>query len=53
MTVRERVLSSRLILKLDGKETYAKQIGLSYVVSMCEADKDNRKTVQGKRMKDK
>ena len=31
MTVRERVLASRLIQKIDGNKDYAKNIGLSYV----------------------
>lgn len=32
MTVRERVLTSRLIQKIDNNNIYARQIGLSYAV---------------------
>ena len=51
MTVRERVLASRLIQKIDKNEIYARQIGLSYMVSMVEANKNNNKSVQKKRRK--
>ena len=32
MTVRERVLSSRLIQKIDNQRDYAKNIGISYTI---------------------
>ena len=37
LTVRERVIASRLIQKIDGKVSYAKQIGLSYELEMGHA----------------
>ena len=40
MTVRERVIASRLIMKIDAQSSYAKQIGLSYEVTPKE---NNRK----------
>ena len=35
MTVRERVLTSRLIQKIDHNENYARQIGLGYKMTMA------------------
>ena len=48
MTVRERVLTSRLIQKIDNNESYARRIGLNYVVSIAEECKYNKKPVQKK-----
>ena len=45
MTARERVLASRLIQKIDNNELYARQIGLSCVVSLVGINKNNTKTV--------
>lgn len=39
MTVRERVLTDRLIQKIDKNECYARQIGLSYAVTATGACK--------------
>ena len=36
MTVRERVIASRLIMKIDAQGSYAEQIGLSYEVKPTE-----------------
>jgi len=36
MTVRERVIASRLIMKIDAQGSYAEQIGLSYEVKPAE-----------------
>lgn len=36
MTVRERVIASRLIMKIDAQGIYAEQIGLSYEVKPAE-----------------
>jgi hypothetical protein len=44
MTVRERVLASRLIQKIDDNESYARQIGLSYAGSPAGDYKANRTT---------
>ena len=48
MTARECVLASRLIQKIDNNESYARQIGLSYAVSMAGAKKNNSKPIQKK-----
>jgi len=51
MTVRERVLASRLIEKIENNSDYAKQIGLSYMVvkescdSKSESAREGRKSV--------
>ena len=39
MTVRERVLASRLIQKIDSQKDYAKQIGLDYTLTTDGAGK--------------
>lgn len=39
MTVRERVLASQLIQKVDSNSGYAKKIGVIYTFSKIEADK--------------
>jgi len=36
MTVRERVIASRLIMKIDVQGSYAEQIGLSYDMKSVE-----------------
>lgn len=36
MTVRERVIASRLIMKIDAQGSYAEQIGLSYGAKTAE-----------------
>lgn len=41
MTAKERVLNSRLILKVDRNETYARKVSLRYFVFMADANKDN------------
>lgn len=46
MTVRERVLSSRLIQKIDNNEQYARQIGLSCTVQSVGINNNNKKSVQ-------
>lgn len=51
MTARERVLASRLIQKIDNNERYARQIGLSCVVSSVGTNKNNTKTVEEKEKK--
>ena len=45
MTVRERVLISRLIQKIDANDNYAKQIGLYYVASEVISTKSNSESV--------
>lgn len=42
MTARERVLTSRLIRKIDNNESYARQIGLSCTVSSVRINKNNQ-----------
>lgn len=42
MTVRERVLTNRLIQKIDSNDSYTRQIGLSYTVSTVEPQKDKK-----------
>ena len=49
MTARERVLASRLIQKIDHNESYAKQIGLSYMIIQTSTTKN--KSVQKKEKK--
>ena len=51
MTARERVLASRLILKIDNNEQYARQIGLSCAVSSVGINNRNKKSVQKKEKK--
>ena len=51
MTVRERVLASRLIQKIDGQNGYAKQIGLSYEIATAEVNRGSGKTIQKKEKK--
>jgi len=36
MTVRERVIANRLIMKIDAQGSYAEQIGLSYEIGNRE-----------------
>ncbi len=36
MTVRERMIASRLIMKIDAQGSYAEQIGLSYEEKLAE-----------------
>lgn len=48
MTVRERVLASRLIQKIDVHTDYAKQIGLSYIIA-AETRKISYSPVQNKK----
>lgn len=50
MTAKERILASRLIQKLEDKEVYAKQIGLSYVMSIHGVDKGDREVARESRM---
>ena len=45
MTVRERVLISRLIQKTDANDNYAKQIGLHCVVPEVVSTKSNSESV--------
>lgn len=52
MTARERVLASRLIQKIDNNERYARQIGLSCVVSSVGINNSNKKSVQKIEKKD-
>ena len=48
MTVRERVIASRLISKVDEQSSYAKQIGISYeVLPVNKAIEVNRKERKG------
>lgn len=49
MTTRERVLASRLIQKIENNESYAKQIGLSYRMSLAGIEKSDSKPTQQKR----
>ena len=42
MTVRERVLTSRLIQKIDTHDSYARQIGLSYKLATRETHKEKQ-----------
>lgn len=51
MTTRERVLTSRLIQKIDTNKNYAKQIGLSYTLTIDIAKKNNNTPVQKKEKK--
>lgn len=51
MTVRERVLTSRLIQKIDNNSNYSRQIGLSYTVSAAGSKEYNIKSVQNKEKK--
>lgn len=51
MTVRERVLASRLIQKIDNNEQYARQIGLSCAVASVGINNSNKKSVQKKEKK--
>ena len=46
MTVRERVIASRLIHKIDNNERYARQIGLSCAVSAVEINGTKKKPTQ-------
>lgn len=46
LTVRERVLASRLMLKIDNHEDYAKRIGLGYKVSMVKRDSNECRIIQ-------
>lgn len=48
MTVRERVLASRLIQKIDRQNGYAKQIGLRYEITTAEANRGCSKSIQKK-----
>ena len=48
MTVKERVLASRLIQKIQNNENYAKQIGLNYKVTTAGVDKESRKSIRKK-----
>lgn len=48
MTVKERVLASRLIQKIENNENYAKQIGLNYKVTTAGGNKASRKSVRKK-----
>ena len=48
MTVRERVLSSRLIQKTDNNEQYARKIGLSCAVLSVGINNSNKKSVRKK-----
>ena len=43
MNVRQRVLSSRLIQKIEKNITYANQIGLSYSISAAGSQKNKGK----------
>ena len=44
MTVRERVIASRLIMKIEAQGSYAEQIGLSYEAKSAEkTDKESYK----------
>ena len=45
MTVRERVLTSRLIQKIDSHSSYAKSIGIDYTVTSVQAGK-NKSSIQ-------
>lgn len=51
MTVRERVLMSKLIQKIENNESYAKQIGLSYSVDACGEQKNSCEQIQEKENK--
>ena len=51
MTIRERVLASRLIQKIDCNDDYARQIGLSYMVSAVDAQKRDSNSVPKKEKK--
>lgn len=46
MTVRERVLASRLVQKIDNNEQYARQIGLNCAVASVGINGSNKKFVQ-------
>ncbi len=46
MTVRERVLVSRLVQKIDYNSSYSKQIGLSYEVSTAGTQDNHSKPIQ-------
>lgn len=48
MTVRERVIASRLIMKMDAHGSYAKQIGLSYEEKTAEktAEKTGKEIIK-------
>lgn len=48
MTARERVLASRLIQKIDNNNSYAREIGLSYMVSTVGDKEQNSKPVKNK-----
>ena len=48
MTVRERLLASRLVQKIDNNREYANQIGLSYTAVMIG---NNKKPVLKKEVK--
>ncbi|MBQ6833224.1 MAG: hypothetical protein IJO55_02260, partial [Lachnospiraceae bacterium] len=45
MTVRERVLASRLIQKIDNHEKYAGEIGLSYEFSSTRTKENTNRNV--------
>ena len=47
MTVRERVLASRLIERIDRNDSFAKRVGLSYTVAARTKEGDS-KTVGNK-----
>lgn len=51
MTVRERVLASRLIQKIDNNEQYARKIGLSCTVSSVGINNSNKEVCSKKRNK--
>ena len=44
MTVRERIIASRLIQKIDNQASYANQIGLSYSLLATNESKEKPKT---------
>lgn len=51
MTAREHVLASRLIQKIDKNNKHAKQIGLSYTLSVASIKKYNSNITQNKEKK--
>lgn len=53
MTVRERVLASRLIERIDGFNGYAEEIGLSGEMSKIKKKKNINSSIDNKRKKGK